>query len=138
MMQEKFRKTDFPNFFKTDTEDDMTRGDSNLFQYFTTHAERRHGPCSKLYARPIGSEDEIRRAKANFTFENFEGQDEVSLEAPEFQRKEVDLTKPFHIWHVTDTFHWSWLKALDTPQLVTISSQFQGVVLYCIFPFDES
>ncbi len=31
----------------------------------------------------------------NFTFENFEGQDEVSLEAAAFQREEVELAKPF-------------------------------------------
>ncbi len=48
-------------------------------------------------------EEEFRRVKANFTFENFEGQDEVSLEASAFQREEVELAKPFLIWHVTKT-----------------------------------
>ncbi len=31
--------------------------------------------------------------KVNFTFENFEGQDEVSSEASAFQREEVELTR---------------------------------------------
>ncbi len=50
-------------FFKTDTENDMTRGNNSLFQYFTTYAETLLGPCSNLYACPLGSEDEIRRAR---------------------------------------------------------------------------
>ncbi len=37
------------------------------------------------------------RRKVNFTFENFEGQDEVSSEASAFQREEVGLAKPFFI-----------------------------------------
>ncbi len=42
----------------------------------------------------------------NFTFENFEGQDEVSSEASALQREEVELAKPFLIWHVMKTSHW--------------------------------
>ncbi len=37
------------------------------------------------------AEEEIRRAKVNFTSENVEGQDEVSSEAPASQREEVEL-----------------------------------------------
>ncbi len=51
------------------------------------------------------AEEEVRRVKVSFTFENFEGQDEVSLEASAFQREEVELTKPFLTWHVTKTSH---------------------------------
>ncbi len=36
-------------------------------------------------ARLGWTEKEIRRVKFNFTFENLEGQDEVSTEAPGFQ-----------------------------------------------------
>ncbi len=39
--------------------------------------------------------EEVRRVKVNFTFETFEGQDEVSSEASVFQREEVELAKPF-------------------------------------------
>ncbi len=41
------------------------------------------------------AEEEFRRVKVNFTFENVEGQDEVSSEASAFQRKEIELAKPF-------------------------------------------
>ncbi len=33
------------------------------------------------------------------------GQDEISSEASAFQRVEVELAKPFLIWHVTKTSH---------------------------------
>ncbi len=39
------------------------------------------------------AEKEFRRVKVNFTFENLEGQDEVSSEASAFQREEVELAK---------------------------------------------
>ncbi len=45
------------------------------------------------------------RIQINFSFENFEGQDEISSEASVFQREEVELAKPFLIWHVTKTSH---------------------------------
>ncbi len=41
----------------------------------------------------------------NFYFENFEGQDEISSEASAFQREEVELAKPFLIWHVSKASH---------------------------------
>ncbi len=50
------------------------------------------------------AEEEFRRVNVNF-FENFEGQDEISSEASAFQREEVELAKPFLIWHVTKTSH---------------------------------
>ncbi len=50
-------------------------------------------------------EEDVRRVKVNLTFENFEGQDEVSSEASAIQREEVKLAKPFLIWHVTKTSH---------------------------------
>ncbi len=43
------------------------------------------------------AEEEVRRAEVNFTFENLEGQDEVSSEVSAFQREEVELAKPFLI-----------------------------------------
>ncbi len=58
------------------------------------------GRCA-LVDRLGWSEEEFRRVKVNFSFENFEGQDEISSEASAFQREEVELTKPFLIWHVT-------------------------------------
>ncbi len=51
------------------------------------------------------ADEEVGRVKVNFTFENFEGQDEVSSEASAYQREEVELAKPFLIWHVTKTSH---------------------------------
>ncbi len=52
-----------------------------------------------------GWAEEVRRVKVNFTFENVEGQNKVSSEASAFQREEVELAKPFLIWHVTKTSH---------------------------------
>ncbi len=40
-------------------------------------------------------EEEVRRVKVNFTFDNFEGQDEVSSEASAFQREEVGVGEAF-------------------------------------------
>ncbi len=50
-------------------------------------------------------EEEFRRVKVNVSFENFDGQDEISSEASAFQREEVELAKPFLVWHVTKTSH---------------------------------
>ncbi len=50
-------------------------------------------------------EEEFRRVKIIFSFENFEGQDEISSEVSAFQREEVELAKPFLIWHVMKTSH---------------------------------
>ncbi len=47
----------------------------------------------------------VRRVKVNFTFKKFEGQDEVSSQASAFQREEVELAKPFLIWHVAKSSH---------------------------------
>ncbi len=57
------------------------------------------------YPVPGWAEEEFRRVKINFNFEIFEGRDEVSSEGPAFQREEVELAKPFLIWHVTETSH---------------------------------
>ncbi len=46
------------------------------------------------------AEEDVRRAKVNFTFENLEGQNEVSSEVSAFQREEVELAKTFLIWHI--------------------------------------
>ncbi len=51
------------------------------------------------------AEEEFSRVKINFSFENFEGQDEISSEASAFQREEVELAKPFLLRHVTETSH---------------------------------
>ncbi len=51
------------------------------------------------------AEEEFSQVKINVSFENFEGQDEISSEASAFQREEVELAKPFLIWHVTETSH---------------------------------
>ncbi len=40
------------------------------------------------------AEEEFRRVKINFFFENFEGQDEIISEASAFLREQVELTKP--------------------------------------------
>ncbi len=60
------------------------------------------GRCA-LVDRLGWAEEEFRGVKINFSFENFEGQDEISSEASAFQREEVELGKPFLIWHVTKT-----------------------------------
>ncbi len=51
------------------------------------------------------AEEEFSRVNINFSFENFEGQDEISSEASAIQREEVEWVKPFLIWHVTETSH---------------------------------
>ncbi len=76
---------------------------------------RRHRSCVEdgLVLTVIGrcprspgwAEGEFRLVKVNFTFANFEGQDEVSSKASAFQREEVELTKPFLKWYVTKTSH---------------------------------
>ncbi len=66
-------------------------------------------------------EEEVRRAQVNFTFKNLEGQDKVSTEASAFQREEVELAKPFLIWHMTKTSHLTCCKALDPLQVVNVS-----------------
>ncbi len=38
-----------------------------------------------------------KKLEVNFTFENFEDQDEVSSEASAFQREKVELAKPLHM-----------------------------------------
>ncbi len=63
--------------------------------------QRRHHPCVEdgLVLAVIGrcalvdrlEEEELRRLKVNYSFENFEGQDEISSEASAFQREEVEL-----------------------------------------------
>ncbi len=78
------------------------------------------------------AEEEIRRVKINFASENFEGQDEVSSEASAFQREEVELARPFLIWHVTETSHQPCCNALDPLQLFNISSLCRGVGFHCI------
>ncbi len=50
-------------------------------------------------------EEEVRRVKVNFTFENNVGQDEVGSEASTSQREDVELANLFFIWHVTKTSH---------------------------------
>ncbi len=50
-------------------------------------------------------EEEFRRVKINFSFENVEGQDEISSGTSAFKRDEVELAKPFLILHVTKASH---------------------------------
>ncbi len=47
----------------------------------------------------------IQTGKANLTFDNFEGQDEISLEASAFPQEEVELSKPSSYAHVRETSH---------------------------------
>ncbi len=69
VLQGRFRTIDGPTLFlKIDTEGDKTRSEGIRFQIFT-----------KRWA-----EENLRRVKVNFSFENFEGQDEVSSEASAF------------------------------------------------------
>ncbi len=86
-------------------------------------------PC---LARLGWAEEEARRAEANFTSENLESHGEVSSEASAFQRDEVELAKPFLIWHVMETSHQPCCMALDPLQLGNISSQCGGVGFNCI------
>ncbi len=72
------------------------------------------------------------RVKVKFSFANVEGQYEISSEASAFQLEEVELAKPFLIWHVTKTSHWSCCKVLDPLKLVYIRPQCWGVGLHCI------
>ncbi len=101
----------------------MTRKIGNLLQHEQT---MRHScvddglvlPVNCRYALLVRlgwAEEEINQALVFFTFENFEGQDEVSSEASAFQQEEVDLAKPCLKWHV-----------------VNINSHCQGVGLHCI------
>ncbi len=60
------------------------------------------GRCALVARLGVGGR---RSQTVNFTFENFEDQDEVGSEASAFQREEVELAKPFLIWHVTKTSH---------------------------------
>ncbi len=62
------------------------------------------GRCA-LVDRLGWAEEEFRHVKVNFSFEDFEGQNEIYSEASAFQREEVELAKPFLIWHVTKTSH---------------------------------
>ncbi len=77
-------------------------------------------------------EEEVRRVKVNFTFENVVGQDEVSSEASASHREGVELAKPFFMWHMTKTSHLACCKALDPLQLVYISPQCWCVGFHCI------
>ncbi len=91
---------------KIDTDCGKTRGAGNLFQHFTTRTGRHRswdedglvlaviGRCA-LVVQLGWAEEEVGRVKVNFTFENVEGQDEVSSETSVFQREEVELAKPF-------------------------------------------
>ncbi len=54
------------------------------------------GRCALVDRLGVG-EEEFRRVKVNLTFENLEGQGEISSVASEFQRDEVELAKPFLI-----------------------------------------
>ncbi len=54
------------------------------------------GRCA-LVARLGWAVIKVRQAKVNFTFENLEGQDEVSSKASAFQLEEFELTKAFLI-----------------------------------------
>ncbi len=51
------------------------------------------GRCALVAPLGVGGGREVRRIKVNFTFENFEGQDEGSSEASALQRKEVELVE---------------------------------------------
>ncbi len=62
------------------------------------------GRCAFLDRLKVGGE-RIQTVKVNFSFENFEGQDEIRSEASAFQREEVELAKTFLVWHVTKTSH---------------------------------
>ncbi len=82
-----------------------------LFQYFTTRAENASSlktAWQLQYSVGVPSqaslewaEEEISRAQFNYTFESFEGQDEVNSELSAFQREEVELAKPFLVWLLT-------------------------------------
>ncbi len=92
------------------------------------------------------AEEEVRRVKIHFSCKNFEGQDEVSSEAPAFQRDEVELVKPFLIWYVTEAYHYTccisrWLmSALRNGDLASLGVENDGTVQCdkgCFGQFDE-
>ncbi len=78
------------------------------------------------------AEEEVRRVKVHFAFENFEGQDGVSSEASALHREKFELVKPFLIWHATKTSHQPCCKALDPLQLGYISLQCWVVGFHCM------
>ncbi len=89
------------------------------------------GRCA-LVDRLGFAREEFRRVKVNFSFANFEGQDEISSEASAVQREVVQLAKPFLILHVTKTSHLPCCKALDPLKLAYIRPQCWDVGLHCI------
>ncbi len=67
-------------------------------------------------------EEEVRRVKVNVTFENFEGQDEVSSEASAFQREEVELARR---WTLSSLF----IPALSVGALASIAYSRCGLTI---------
>ncbi len=63
------------------------------------------GRCALVDRLGVGGGRVQRLVKVNFYFENVEGQDEISSEASAFQLEEVELAKPFLIWHVSKASH---------------------------------
>ncbi len=49
--------------------------------------------------------EEIRCVQVSITSKCIEGKDEVISEASAFQREEVELVRPFLIWHMTEASH---------------------------------
>ncbi len=56
------------------------------------------GRCALVDQLEVG---EVRRVNVNFTLEHLEDPDDISSEVSTFQRDEVELAKPFLIWHLT-------------------------------------
>ncbi len=98
------------NFWKIDTEGDKTIGVPAICSGISRPEPKSHSSCvaDGLTLAVIGrcalcSFDRGGRVKVYFTFESFEGQDEVILEASVFQRERVEVAMPFLIWHATKT-----------------------------------
>ncbi len=92
----------------------MTKASAICFD-ISRHAQKLHRFCVEdglaltvigrcaLVDRLGAGGGRIQTGKVNFTFDNFEGQDEVSLEASAFPQEEVELSKPSSYAHVTET-----------------------------------
>ncbi len=75
-------------------------------------------------------DEEKNRVQVIVFFENLAGQGVLRQETPAFQREEVELVKPFLIWHVTVVSLWPLFKMSNSSQLVNI-----GYQIWIVTPF---
>ncbi len=46
--------------------------------------------------------DEIGQSQVSFSFENLDGNNNVSMEAPVFEKEESEMAEPFLLWHMAE------------------------------------